>query len=99
MTTEQPSTRSPRFALGELYLTPGAIEVLAAIGQSPATFLQRHVTGDWGDLSDGDKRLNDEAIGEGSRILSAYVAKNGSKLWVITEADRASTTILRPDEY
>ena len=80
-------------------MTPGAIEVLAESGQSPTVFLQRHVSGDWGDLCDEDKHLNDEAVAEGSRIFSAFIAKNGAKLWVITEADRASTTILTPDEY
>ena len=63
------------------------------------TFLSRHVTGDWGTVGDEDKKLNDAAVKDGTRILSAYQTSAGEKLWVITEADRSSTTILLPDEY
>ncbi len=87
------------FKLGRVVLTPGAAEVLDASGQFPWTFLFRHVSGDWGELDADDKKLNDEAVREGSRILSAYTAANGVKLWAITEADRSSTAILLPEEY
>ena len=55
-------------------------------------------------LSDEDREQNEQAIIDGSRILSAYVTKNGTKLWVITEAaddtgQRSATTILLPEEY
>ena len=66
--------------------------------------LNRHVKGDWGDVDEEDKQTNDQALKEGSRLLSAYndnrFLKNGvATLWIITEADRSSTTILFPDEY
>lgn len=98
MKTEQPA-RLPLFSLGDLYMTPGARGVLIESSQSPMVFLQRHIIGDWGDLCDEDKHLNDESVQIGSRIFSAYIAKNRAKLWIITEADRTSTTILTPDEY
>jgi len=75
------------------------LETLAASGQTPAEFLARHVSGNWGDVCAEDKRLNDEAVREGSRILSAYRTTAGVKLWIITEADRSATTILLPEEY
>jgi len=59
--------------------------------------LKKYRAGDWGDLCDEDKRLNDEAIDSGSRILAAY--EGMYKIWVITEHDRSATTILFPDEY
>jgi hypothetical protein len=70
----------------------------------PHEFLHRHVHGDWGDLSDGDAEANEEALCDGSRILSAYITDNETKIWIITEAindkgHRASTTILLPEEY
>jgi hypothetical protein len=68
-------------------------------GQTPDFFLDRHVTGDWGEVGAEDGRLNDEALEDGSRVLSAYHTLKGVKLWIITEADRSVTTILRPDEY
>lgn len=89
----------PLFKLGQLLITPGALETLQASGQSPWVFLARHMIGDYGELCDEDKRLNDEAVQDGSRILSSYTASTGAKLWVITEADRSATTILLPVEY
>lgn len=90
---------NPFLPLGQVVATPGALEALAASGQSPQEFLDRHVLGDWGDLDAGDKRLNDEALRDGGRILSAYSTKTGTTLWVITEADRSSTCILLPSDY
>jgi hypothetical protein len=93
---------SPKFALGQQVATPGALRAIHQAGQSVLSFLARHAAGDWGDLDDEDKRRNDEALKNGSRLLSAYVLRSGVQIWVITEAvgddgQRASTTILLPE--
>lgn len=90
-----------KFALGQVVGAPAALEVLQKLGVSPATLLERHVTGDWGDLSAADKQSNDEAVAAGDlRILSSYeLGPDKVKVWVITEADRAITTILLPSDY
>ena len=88
-----------RLSLGQIVATPGALEALQEAGQEPSELLARHLGGDWGDLSAEDKELNDQAIAQGNRILSAYRLKSGLKVWVITEADRSSSTILMPSEY
>lgn len=95
---------NPLFRLGQILATPGALEALQKAGQAPWEFLSRHVTGDWGTVNDEDKALNNASLEDGSRILSAYLLKDGRKIWVITEAEddqgqRAATTILLPDEY
>ena len=79
--------------------TPGALAALAEAEQSPAFFIDRHVTGDWGELDGEDRRANDDALLHGDRLLSAYRTLKGEKIWIITEADRSSTCILLPDEY
>ena len=62
--------------------------------------LMRYRTCDWGEMSEEDKKLNDEAIICGDRIFAAYIFPNdGTKIWIITEADRSATTVLFPDEY
>ncbi len=94
-----PTTTSARFHLGRIFSTPGAVEALAGSNQHPVEFLQRHVSGDWGEVCDEDKSENEISVHEGFRILSAYSTTRGTKLWVITEADRSSTTILLPEEY
>jgi hypothetical protein len=94
----------PKFSLGRLLATPGALAVLEEAGQTPLDFISRHMRGDWGDVCDEDKRLNDQSLVDGSRLLSAYKTSTGVKLWLITEAQddnghRAATTCLLPEEY
>ncbi|MBP5718171.1 MAG: hypothetical protein J6X53_04235, partial [Abditibacteriota bacterium] len=81
---------------GQVFKTPGVSDIPQEVLLSA---LKRHLSGDWGDLSEGDKRLNDEAVKDGDRIFSAYHAPDGTKFWVITESDRSATTFLLPDEY
>ena len=88
-----------KFPLGQTVATPGALAALEEAGQSPGFFLSRHASGDWGEVDAEDWKLNDEAVREGTRILSAYRTLKGQKLYVITEADRSVTTVLLPDEY
>ena len=95
---------SPKFSLGQQVATPGALKAIHEAGQSALELLARHVSGDWGDLDDEDRRLNDEALTDGSRLLSAYNLRSGVRIWIITEAaddngHRAATTLLLPDEY
>lgn len=89
----------PLFSLGQCVATPGALAALEEAGQTPADFLNRHIHGDWGSIHPADKGMNEQAIKDDARIFSTYVTAKGVKLWVITEADRASTCILLPDEY
>ena len=85
------------FPLGRIVATPNALENLTQEDIMPV--LRRHASGDWGDLDEEDKRANDLALKNGSRLLSAYHAKNGTKFWIITEADRSVTTLLLPEDY
>lgn len=93
-----------KFPLGQVVATPGALEALADAGQTPTFFLNKHSSGDWGEVCDGDKRLNDEALVDGGRLLSAYRTLRNERIWIITEAaddkgQRAATTLLKPEEY
>jgi len=93
------SGNRPLFPLGQVVATPGALEALDEAGQEPAEFLQRHITGNWGDLDEHDRNENELALKQGLRLLSAYQTNKGVRLWVITEWDRSVTTILLPQEY
>ena len=97
--TTNRQTNVTRFALGQTFITPGAEEALQIAGQTAIEFLRRHMSGDWGDLSDGDVKENEFSLKEGLRLLSAYQTGKGQKIWIITEADRSATTILLPSEY
>ncbi len=61
--------------------------------------ISRHVSGDWGDLDEEDKRDNQVSLERGFRILSAYNTTSDLRVWVITEADRSCTTCLLPQDY
>jgi hypothetical protein len=96
--------------LGDIYMTPGVsdlIETGKVTWQILVTYIVRHQSGDWGDACEEDKASNDESLVNGTRIISAYpIDPNGERkgwgdncIWIITEADRSSTTILLPKEY
>jgi hypothetical protein len=93
------------FKLGQVVGTPGAIEALEKAGQTPWEFVSLHVAGNWGVVDSEDVEANNQALKDGSRLLSAYILKDGkTKIWVITEAEddhgnRACSTLLLPTEY
>jgi hypothetical protein len=89
----------PKFRLGRLVITPGALELIQGEGREPMEFVERHVRGDFGDLDEHDRLANEAAIGNGTRILSSYVVVGDEKVWVLTEGNRSATTILRPEDY
>lgn len=93
------------FSPGTIVATPGA--VAACTREYMVTLLVRHLAGDWGNQCAEDAKVNEDALKYGGRIASSYPidpfkpAKDhgANVLWVITEADRSTTTFLLPDEY
>lgn len=88
----------PLFPLGRIVATSGALNLLVIAGQDPGDLLERHRSGDWGDVSREDAAENRLSIRHGWRILSSYRIGSG-RIWIITEADRSSTCLLLPEEY
>lgn len=88
-----------KFSPGSIVATPGALAALEASGADPMAYLVRHIAGDWGDVDEHDRRENELSLQNGFRLLSAYTLKTGTKIWIITEADRSATTVLLPEEY
>jgi hypothetical protein len=86
-----------KFLLGRIVATPNALsrltneDILKAIG--------RHQAGDWGTLDAHDWRVNERALQNGGRLFSQYSTNQNIKFWIITEADRSSTTVLLPEDY
>ena len=90
-------TSQMKFDLGQLVITPAALEAVPA--DDICNAINRHVCGDFGDLDAADRKENEFALRAGLRLLSVYHATNGTKFWLITEANRRSTTILLPSDY
>lgn len=80
-----------KFEPGNVYSTPGVNAKLEDAGfmQFMIVSLNRHINGDWGNMCDG------------LRLMSVYKRMDhpDDTIWIITEADRSSTTILLADEY
>ena len=86
------------FALGDVVATPAALALLEQHQVLPLLLLGRHLGGNWGDVSPDDAAANEAALRSGDRLLSSYPVGD-ARVWVITEADRSSTTMLLPSEY
>ena len=86
-----------KFSLGEIVITSAADEKLAPLDVSRA--VSRHSQGDWGEVSEDDRAANERAVQTGSRLMSEYHDRKGTAFWIITEADRRTTTVLLPDDY
>lgn len=91
------------FNMGQLVITPGASEAFDKTGDSISYYVKRHLSGDWGELDEGDVAANNDAIkpGQEQRVMSRYLIGDHPKIiiWIITEWDRSVTTILLPEEY
>ena len=92
-------SRAPLFNPGRIVATPGAMDALNDSPMQAAMLLDRHMRGDWGDICEEDSRANMDALRYGNRLVSVYATQSGARLWIITESDRSTTTLLLPDEY
>ena len=86
-----------KFPLGRIVATANALSQLSSDDVSNG--LTRHRDGDWGDVCTEDHEANELALKDGSRLFSVYHSATGLKFWIITEADRSSTTVLLPEDY
>lgn len=75
--------RKPLFDLGQLVATPDALAVLEKSGQNPIEFLTRHVTGDWGEITEEDRKENLFSLEKGFPLLSSYrtIAADTTEYW------------------
>ena len=86
-----------KFQLGQIVATPNAL--VSINSEDIATAMRRHASGDWGEVDEHDRQENELSLREGFRLMSVYRDRNGTKFWIITEADRRVTTILLPEDY
>jgi len=87
------------FPFGEIYLIIGAREALEKSNQTPNEFFAKHQSVNWGLVCEDDRRENELSVKEGYRILSSHKTSKDVKVWLVTEADRSSTTLPLPEEY
>lgn len=88
-----------KFSLGRVVATPGVLSALEECKGNATAYIGRHQSGDWGDVPPEDAEENELSLKSGFRLLSSYKLGDGTKIWIITEADRSVTTLLLPEEY
>ncbi len=86
-----------KFALGQTVITANAKAVLPELDVVLA--LQRHHSGDWGDVDEHDRQVNEDALRNRDRLVSIYKSVRDQKFYIITEWDRSVTTVLLPEDY
>ena len=91
------SERTPKFSLGQTVITANANAVLPEMDVVLA--LQRHHSGDWGDVDEHDRQMNEDALRNGDRLVSIYKSVRGQKFYIITEWNRSVTTVILPEDY
>jgi hypothetical protein len=87
----------PKFPFGRIVSTPNALNTIP--NDEILTALSRHLQGDWGTLDPEDWNANECTLQNGGRLFSQYQSVRNIKFWIITEADRSTTTILLPEDY
>jgi hypothetical protein len=86
-----------RFRVGRIVCTAN---ILAQVpNEDILEGIKRHQAGDWGDVGEQDGAKNELALKQGLRLWSVYHTTAGVKFWIITEADRLTTTVLLPAEF
>jgi hypothetical protein len=92
-----------KFDSEQIVCTRGVADMMAdnpVFSEFVQSSINRHFSGNWGEVDPADKEANDYALTAGERLLSSYICeKLMLKLWIITEADRSATTALFPNEY
>ena len=94
-----------KFPIGQLVATRG----VASLMQEEPDFnrfakdaFRRYLSADWGEMCEGDKRQNEDALKHNdNRIFASYEnAEHPTwKLWIIPEWDHSATTLLFPSDY
>jgi hypothetical protein len=92
----------PLFLTGQLVATPAALRLLEEHGVEAMDLVARHVYGDWQDMEPSDQVQNLLAVRDGFRVFTSYRLGSPPKvhtIWVVTESDRSTTTLLTPRDY
>lgn len=82
-----------KFEVGEVLVTPTAADALDAHGRTVSELLGRHQAGDWGDVSDQVRLVNQRGLSEGFNLQSTYLLESGQRLVVVTNGERTLTMI------
>lgn len=88
----------PKFPFGNLLVS----DAVLSRGFAYIPLLNRHLSGDWGDISEYDCICNNEAVKDGAEVLSQYAASDSTQkkdlIIIVTAADRSHTVVFLTTE-
>jgi hypothetical protein len=91
------SLPTAKFRLGHVVATANARSRLTE--KDILAGIRRHQSGDWGEVPPDDWRANERALEQGTRLFSVYRSASDVRFYIITGANRSSTTVLLPEDY
>ena len=94
------STPSSLFPHGRLFITSVVVTRVREGNVDILRCLDRHLGGDWGDVSEARRAMNDAAVttGDGA-IISRYLTSGSPCVVIITDKDRSLTKGMSRDEF
>ncbi len=82
-----------KFEIGQLVVTPTAATALAENGVSLEAFVQRHQSGDFGEISPAIQAVNERGLSNRFNVQSGYSLPDGRKIVIVTNRDRSATMV------
>lgn len=86
------------FPIGALIFSEGVDRLMREGRLDPMPYLQRHIRGDWGDVTDDKWQENNAALTSGEPLNSLYIVTRELTIRIFTEAERSATHVLLPSE-
>lgn len=86
------------FPIGALIFSEGVDRLMREGRLDPMPYFQRHIRGDWGDVTDDKWQENNAALKSNARLDSLYAVTRELNIRIFTEADRSATHVLLPSE-
>ena len=83
----------PKFETGKVVITPAASAALASCGHTLDDVLARHKAGDWGDVPERIRAVNERGLVEQFNVQSAYGIQPDRQLVVVTNGERTLTMV------
>lgn len=88
------------FSSPSINMTSGAKAAFEESGEQPAKYLDRHFSGDFGEVNGTDDlQLNLESLKRTGMVMSIYTLSTGVRFYIITDEGHQVTTLLLPEEY
>lgn len=86
------------FPIGELIFSEGVDRLMREGRLDPMSYFQRHIRGDWGDVTDAKWQENNAALTSVEPLVSLYIVTRELTIRIFTEADRSATHVMLPSE-